>query len=355
MAGTGQLLPSWVASEEALDLSELAEFNPKLAITRDRLEADLGYHVAAYRAGAKGRPGGLCDVYTTARLSASQLRRLHVAEERFPGTILVAYAKPFIRWPPSSRRTITVGGRNIPRMGIGTLRLIGPEGFGWPSDTAASIAALHTAVTLGIRLIDTADAYGPEVAEELIAKALHPYPSDLIVATKGGLERPTASEWIPNGRPGHLRLACEASLRRLRVDVLSLYQLHAIDPAVPIEESAGAMLDLQHEGKVEHIGLCNVSPAQYRRAKAVGTIASVQNRFNKNDESHREMVSICEQERIPFIAWGPLDGGKLAKSSPAEGALKWLLSQSPALVPIPGAASVEEVRRCAGVVGKRSG
>jgi diketogulonate reductase-like aldo/keto reductase len=313
VAGMEQLLPPWIPSRETLDLSELAELNPELARTRRQLEADLGCHVAAYRDGAAGRPGGLCDLYESARLSESQLRRLREAEQLVGSSVFVAYAKPLTRWAPSARRTITVGGRRISRMGIGTLRLVGPEGFGWPPDIRTSTEALREAVTLGIQLVDTADAYGPEVAEELVARALHPYPPDLVIATKGGLERLSARDWSPNGRPEHLRTACEASLRRLRVDVLRLYQLHAVDPAVPIEESVGAMLDLQQEGKVEHIGLCNVSPMQYRRAKAAGTIASVQNRFNRNDESHREMVGICEQEGIPFIAWGPLDGGKLAK------------------------------------------
>ena len=321
--------------------------------TREKLEAHLGCHVAAYRVGAKGRPGGLCDVYESARLSENELWRLREAEKMVSGTVFVAYAQPLTRLPPSSRRTVTVGGRTVPRMGIGTLRLVGPEGFGWPVDVAGATLVLREAVRLGIRLVDTADAYGPEVAEELVAKALHPYPSDLVVATKGGLERLSARDWIPNGRPEHLRAACEASLRRLRVDALRLYQLHAVDPAVPIEESVGAMSDLQQEGKVEHLGLCNVSPTQYRRGKAVATIASVQNRFNQNDESHREMVGLCEQEEIPFIAWGPLDGGKLARSSTAEDALEWILSQSPLLVPIPGAATVEEARRCACLVAKR--
>lgn len=253
---------------------------------------------------------------------------------------------------PFAPRFIPVAGRAIPRIGLGTLRLVGPDGFGWPSDPVASMATLRAAVTSGIRLIDTADAYGPEVAEELIYKALHPYASDLVVATKGGLERRSAMEWIPNGQSRHLRRACEASLRRLHVDALPLYQLHAVDPAVPLEESVGAMVELQHAGKVEHVGLCNVSPAQYRRATAVGAIASIQNRFNRNDESHREMVEVCEQEGIPFIAWGPLDGGKLAKSVTAEGALEWILSQSPVLIPIPGAATVEEARHCARVAGR---
>ena len=252
---------------------------------------------------------------------------------------------------PVSRQTITVAGRNIPRIGIGTLRLLGPEGFGCAPDMRTSIAALRETVSLGIRLVDTADAYGPGIAEELVAEALHPYPSDLVVATKGGIERLSAREWKPNGRPEHLRMACEASLRRLHSDVLPLYQLHMVDPDVPIEESVGTMFHLQNEGKIEHVGLCNVSAAQYRRANAAGTIASVQNRFNQNDETHREMVSICEQDAIPFIAWGPLDGGKLATSAPAEDALEWILSQSPALIPIPSAATVEEVRRCGRLLG----
>ena len=258
---------------------------------------------------------------------------------------------------PTLAPTINITGKSIPRIGIGTLRLLGPGGFGSRPDMRMSIAVLRMAAKLGIRLIDTADAYGPEIAEELIAEALHPYPSDLVVATKGGIERSSAEEWNPNGRPEHLRVACEASLRRLRTDTIALYQLHTVDPSVPIEESIGTMRDLQSEGKVGHIGLCNVSPAQYRRAKAVCRIASVQNRFNKNDETHRELVVICEREKIPFIAWGPLDGGKLAALSngvnaSAEEALEWILSQSPALIPIPGATTVEEVCSCARVAGK---
>lgn len=349
LADMSRLLPPWLV-DETLDLSELAEFDVSVADARDQLEADLGCHVAAYRAGAKGREGGLCDVYQISPLSESELRRIREAEEMVRHIVFVAYAKPLTRRAPPLQRNITVGAYAIPRIGIGTLRLVGRAGFGWPPDAAASARVLSEAVTLGIRLIDTADAYGPGVAEELVASALHPYRADLVVATKGGIERRSRDEWMLNGRPEYLRTACEGSLRRLRVDALRLYQLHAVDPAVPIEESVGAMVDLQDEGKVEHIGLCNVSAEQYYRAKAIGTVASVQNRFNRNDESHREMVGICERDGVPLIAWGPLDGGRLVQHVPAEAALEWILSQSPALVPIPGAATVEEARGCASLI-----
>ena len=342
-----RLVPPWIAPEDRPDLSELAEFSPGLAVLRAQLETHLGCHVAAYRRGARARLMGLCDLYESARLSESQLKRLREAEESVQGAVFVAYAKPLTKRSTLSIRTTRVAGRRIPRFGIGMMRLIGPDAFGWPRDEAASTRALKEAVRLGIRLIDTAGAYGPDVAETLLAKALHPYPSDLVIATKGGLERRSASDWIPDGRPEQLRRTCEKSLRLLRVDALPLYQLHVVDPAVPIEESLGAMCELQHQGKVEHIGLCNVSPSQYLRAKTVSAIASVQNRFNRHDVSHREMVRACEQDQVPFLAWAPLDGGKLVQAESADDALEWILSQSPVLVPIPGVASVDEASHCA--------
>ena len=349
------LVPPWIAPKDRPDLSELAELSPGLAVLRAELEADLGCHVAAYRRGAEARLLGLCDLYESATLCERQLERLRDAEKNVPSTVFVAYAKPLTKRSAPSRRTTSVAGRRIPRLGIGTMRLIGPGAFGWPRDEAASMRALKEAVRLGIRLIDTAGAYGPDVAETLLAKALYPYPSDLVIATKGGLERRSASHWIPDGRPEQLRRTCEKSLRLLRVDALPLYQLHVVNPAVPVQESLGAMCELQRQGKVEHIGLCNVSPSQYLRARTVCDIASVQNRaFNRHDVSHREMVRACEQDQVPFLAWGPLDGGKLVQTGSADDALEWILSQSPVLVPIPGVASAKEASHCARIATRRT-
>jgi aryl-alcohol dehydrogenase-like predicted oxidoreductase len=214
---------------------------------------------------------------------------------------------------------------------------------------------MRRARELGVDFFDTADSYGPEVSERLVAEALHPY-HDIVVATKGGMTRHGPSLWSRDGRRDHLRAACEGSLRRLRVDCIRVYQLHAVDPAVPIEESLGALLELQEEGKIEHIGICNVSAAELDRAVAVTPIVTVQNRFNAADRRSEPVLELCERLRIPFIPWAPLAGGALSGArgpirrtarrlgaTPAQVALAWLLHRSPLMLPIPGTRSVEHV------------
>ena len=253
--------------------------------------------------------------------------------------------------PPS----IALGDLRVRRLGFGTMRICGRDVWGEPRDPAQARAVLRRAVELGVELFDTADAYGPEVSERLIAEALHPYPDRLVIATKGGYVRhgPGSRGLRADGRPEHLRAACEASLRRLRLERIDLYQLHTVDAAVPLEESVGALAELQSEGKIRHIGLSNVGPAQLERARAVVPIVSVQNRFNLAERGAEPTLEACERAGIAFIAWFPLAKrmltgrhgalaavGRARSATPAQVALAWLLHRSPALVPIPGTASV---------------
>ena len=249
--------------------------------------------------------------------------------------------------------TITIGGeRSVARLGYGAMRVTGPGIWGPPADHDEAIQVLRRAVERGVTFIDTADSYGPDVSEELIAEALHPYPHDVVIATKGGLTRPGPGRWEPDGRPEHLREACAGSLERLRVDQIDVYQLHRPDPAVPFEESVGALVDLQREGKIRHIGLSNVSAEQLARAQQLAAIVSVQNRANPSDRSSDDVLDACERDGIAFIPWAPVgghrpgDGSGLAAVaerhgvSPVQVALAWLLARSPVMLPIPGTASV---------------
>ena len=250
--------------------------------------------------------------------------------------------------------TFELGG-DLPvrRLGFGAMRITGDGIWGPPPDRDNALAVLRRAVELDVDLIDTADSYGPAVSEELIAEALHPYPDGLVVATKGGLERPGPGQWTRNGRPEHLREACEASLRRLRVDRIDLYQLHAPDPDVPYEDSVGALAELRSEGKIRHVGVSNVSVAQLQRAREIVDVVSVQNRFNLTDRSSQEVLDACERDAIGFFPWFPLAAGELAQPggvvaeiaeahvcSPGQVALAWLLARSPVMLPIPGTGSV---------------
>lgn len=244
----------------------------------------------------------------------------------------------------------------VKRLGFGAMRITGPGIWGEPQNRQEAIAVLRRAVELGINLIDTADAYGPEVSERLIAEALYPYPQNLVIATKGGLLRGGPDNWYPNGRPEHLREALEGSLKRLRLERIDLYQFHRPDPQVPLEESIGTLADLQKEGKIRHIGVSNFDANQLKQAQKLATIVSVQNRYNLTDRSSEEMVDVCERQGLAFIPWFPLatgeaakGGGKLAEiakqhnATPSQVALAWLLQRSQTMLPIPGTASVKHL------------
>jgi pyridoxine 4-dehydrogenase len=240
----------------------------------------------------------------------------------------------------------------VNRLGFGAMRLTGEGIWGEPEDPEEAHRVLRRAVELGVNLIDTADSYGPEVSERLIAEALHPYPEDLVVATKGGYTRPEG-RWVPDGRPEHLREACQVSLRRLKVDCIDLYQLHTPDPNIAFEDSVWALAVLRDEGKIKHIGLSNVGVRELEIALDIVPIASVQNRYSLSDRSSEAVLQACEREEVGFIPWYPLATGRLARpggllgeiatshhATPSQVALAWLLRHSPAMLPIPGTSSV---------------
>jgi aryl-alcohol dehydrogenase-like predicted oxidoreductase len=250
--------------------------------------------------------------------------------------------------------TFTIGGDlEVSRLGFGAMRITGDGIWGEPADPAACRELLAHAVQSGVNLIDTADSYGPEVSENLIAEALHPYPDDLVVATKGGLTRSGPNQWSRDCHPDRLKRCCEESLLRLKLERIDLYQLHAVDPRVPVEDSIGALVELQQQGKVRHIGVCNVSVEQLARARAVATVVSVQNRYNVADRTAEDELEECERESLGFLPWFPLATGELARpggpldevarevgSTPGQAALAWLLQRSPVMLPIPGTSSV---------------
>jgi pyridoxine 4-dehydrogenase len=244
----------------------------------------------------------------------------------------------------------------IARLGFGAMRITGKGVWGEPADHAEAVRVVRRAVELGVNFIDTADSYGPQVSEEIIAEALHPYPAGLVIATKGGFDRPGPNQWVENGKPEHLRSACEGSLRRLRLDRIDLYQLHRIDPKVPAEDQLGTLKDLQAQGKIKHIGLSEVSVRQIQHAQAMVRIVSVQNRYSLSDRGSEDVLQYCEQQKIGFIPWFPLAAGKLAgvdsaitrvaaqlKATPSQVALAWLLARSPVMLPIPGTSSVQHL------------
>lgn len=233
------------------------------------------------------------------------------------------------------------------------MQLTGRGVWGEPRDHAEAIAVLRRAPELGIDLIDTANSYGPHVAEQLIAEALYPYPKGLVIATKGGFQRPGPNQWVEDGRPSHLREACEGSLQRLRLERIDLYQLHRIDPKVPLDDQIGTLVDLKREGKIRHIGLSEVSVEQIEAVRRLTPIVSVQNRFNLIDRGSEPVLEYCSREGLGFIPWFPLATGRLAQAggvvariservhaTPAQVALAWLLRRSPVMLPIPGTASV---------------
>jgi aryl-alcohol dehydrogenase-like predicted oxidoreductase len=244
----------------------------------------------------------------------------------------------------------------VTRLGFGAMRITGKGIWGPPANRAEAVRVLRRAVELGINFIDTADSYGPHVSEEIIAEALHPYPANLVIATKGGFERPGPDRWVENGRPEQLRAACEGSLRRLRLDRIDLYQLHRIDSKVPAEDQLGTLKDLQAEGKVKHIGLSEVTVKQIRHAQTIVPIVSVQNRYSVADRGAEDVLEYCEKENMGFIPWVPLAAGQLSsgdspvrrvaerlKATPSQVALAWLLSRSPVMLPIPGTSSVKHL------------
>jgi aryl-alcohol dehydrogenase-like predicted oxidoreductase len=238
--------------------------------------------------------------------------------------------------------TLALGGElEVRRLGFGAMRLTGPGIWGEPADREECKRVLTRALELGINLIDTADAYGPEVSENLIAETLYPYPDDLVIATKGGLLRSGPNQWPPDGSPEHLREACEGSLRRLKLDRIDVYQFHRPDPKVPFEESVGALRELQDEGKIRLVGLSNVSTDQLAAAQAIVDIVSVQNRYNLADRSSEDVLEQCEQQGIAFIPWAPIDAGNATVAN--EVAIAWLLHRSPVMLPIPGTSKVEHL------------
>jgi pyridoxine 4-dehydrogenase len=252
--------------------------------------------------------------------------------------------------------TLTLGGElEVRRMGFGAMRLTGDGIWGDPPDPDAARAVLRRAVELGVNFIDTADSYGPEVSERLIAEALHPYPDDLVIATKGGLLRPGPGEWRRDCRPDHLREACEGSLGRLRLDRIDLYQLHAVDDDVPLEDSVGALAELREQGKVRLVGLSNVEPEQLELAREIVPVASVQNRYSVSERYSDPMVDVCERKGLAFIPWFPLGAGRAGEhdalgevaeargATPFQVALAWLVQRSPAMLPIPGTSSLDHL------------
>src|SRR5438045_6429597 len=202
-----------------------------------------------------------------------------------------------------------VGDFNVNRLGFGAMRVTGERIWGWPADRTNALKVLRRATELGVDLIDTADAYGPDTSELLIAEALHPYPTGLVIATKGGLTRPGPGQWVPNCRPDHLKQAAEGSLKRLRLERIDLYQLHTVDPKVPIAESIGALKQMQDAGKIRHIGLSNVDPEEIARARKIVPIVSVQNRYNIEDRKSESVLECCEKETLGFLPWFPIGGG----------------------------------------------
>lgn len=246
-------------------------------------------------------------------------------------------------------------GKDLPvhRLGYGAMQITGPGVWGWPADQDEAVRVLRRAVELGVTFIDTADSYGPTVSEELIHRALHPYPKELVIATKAGLARTGPGEWRPVGRPEYLRQQLELSLRHLEVERIDLYQLHRIDPAVPLADQLGELAALQKEGKIRHIGMSQVSVAELEQARKLATIVSVQNLYNLADRTAEDVLDYAEANGLGFIPWFPIATGKLArpgsaldtiasdhKATPAQLALAWLLRRSPVMLPIPGTSSV---------------
>jgi pyridoxine 4-dehydrogenase len=258
---------------------------------------------------------------------------------------------------PTAKSSFLIGGDlSVSRLGFGAMRITGDGIWGWPPDRENAKKLLRRVVELGVNLIDTADAYGPEVSELLIAEALHPYPKGLVIATKGGHTRPGPGQWVPNGRPEYLAQCVDKSLKRLKLERIDLYQLHRIDKNVPVEESLGALKKAQDAGKIRHVGLSEVSVKEIEQAKKVLPIVSIQNRYNIEDRQSEEALNYCEKEKMAFMPWAPIGGsgkGSLTRAggsleaeakrhnvSVVQLALAWLLHRSPVMLPIPGTSSL---------------
>ena len=256
---------------------------------------------------------------------------------------------------PSTKETFLLGGDlEVYRLGFGAMRITGDGIWGEPADPAGCRELLRHLVDRGVTLIDTADSYGPEVSENLIADALRPYPENLVIATKGGLERPGPNRWVPNCRPDRLKRCCEASLTRLNLERIDLYQLHTVDAKVPVEDSVGALVELQEEGKIRHIGVSNVTLEDLERAQQIATVVSVQNRYNVADRASEDVLRECERQGLAFFPWAPIASGRDLSghggavdevagahgATPRQVALAWLLQHSPVTVPIPGTSTI---------------
>jgi aryl-alcohol dehydrogenase-like predicted oxidoreductase len=298
-------------------------------------------------------------------ISSDSNEKAGVTRRKFLGTALVTGAAFFAGGSdaifgaasPTSvdgNSIFRIGG-DLPvnRLGFGAMRLTGEGIWGWPPDRANSLKVLRRAVELGVNLIDTADAYGPEVDELLIAEALYPYPKDLVIATKGGNTRPGPGQWVPDGRPEYLKQCVEKSLKRLRLERIDLYQLHRVDPKVPMEDSLGALKEMQDAGKIRHVGLSEVSPDEVKRARKILPIVSVQNQYNIGNRKWEDTLTYCEKESVGFMPWSPIGGSRGLKAGDAleaaakthgvtvvQLALAWLLHRSPIMLPIPGTSSV---------------
>lgn len=258
-----------------------------------------------------------------------------------------------------------LGDLEVNRLGFGAMRVCGPQIWGPPADRGSALKVLKRAYELGHNFFDTADSYGPEVSENLIAEALYPYPKDLVIGTKGGLVRPGAPRWDPDGRPEHLRRALEGSLRRLRLERIDLYQWHAPDSKVPFAESVGALAEMQKAGKIRHLGLCNVSVAQMAQARAVALVVSVQNSYSIDNRSSEDVLRACEKLGLAFLPWYPLGAGSVLKSAkvkraaakrgatPAQVAIAWLLARSPVMLPIPGTGNLQHLEENAAAAALR--